>query len=129
MYCVCTALSREALSVLCVCTALSREALSVFCVRTALSREALSLLRVCTALSREALSVLHVCTALSREALILIVPKNYMFVHLLDNKVFLIVTGADMKIYLFIYVMMLSIPCIFRTAFIPSIFQPNAYIK
>ena len=60
----------------------------MYCVCTALSREALSVLCVCTALSREALSVLRVCTALFREALILIVSTNYIFVNLLDNKVF-----------------------------------------
>ena len=41
----------------------------MYCVCTSLSREALSVLRVCTALSTEALSVLRVCTALCREAL------------------------------------------------------------
>jgi len=37
------------------------------------------------------LRVVRVCTALSREAyfiIILIVSTNYIFVHLLDNKVF-----------------------------------------
>jgi hypothetical protein len=48
----------------------------------------LSVVRVCTAQSREALHVGAILNIFKYFIIILIVATNYIFVHLLDNKLF-----------------------------------------
>ena len=73
---MCTAQSREAVCVCVYCTVSS----GAVCVLHSLERHC-----VCTAQSRETLCVY---CAEQRDTSILIVSTNYIFLHLLDDKVF-----------------------------------------